>query len=285
MELKILEGNRFLLKFNHIIDRNRVLDGCPWSFEKHLLVLNAIGTNENPNDVSLDWSEFHIHVNGLPLSKMLENMAKFIGNQLGHFVGVDIDNAGQGQSGGLVLLWDKSVSVQLQSLGPHHIDITVYPELDSEAWRFTGFYGFADTNSRQQPWDLLTNPKRASQWAWLIAGNFNEILSDSEKQGGRQRPVWQVRRFREALGSNDLYDLGYKETPFTWCNQHPAPNTIFERLDRACADPTWRNRFPNVIVHHLHVTSSDHAALLINRESNNKSLRQLLSFVSENLFK
>ncbi|KAL0298977.1 UNVERIFIED_CONTAM: putative mitochondrial protein [Sesamum radiatum] len=136
----------------------------------------------------------------------------------------------QGRSGGLALLWDKSTTVQLQSFGPHHIDVTVYPDGESEAWRFT---------------------------------DFNEILSDSEKSGGRSRPLWQIRRFREALASTDLHDLGYEDRPFTWCNQHPEPDTIYERLDRTCADPSWRARFPNAVVRHIPVTSSDHDALLI----------------------
>ncbi|KAL0355953.1 UNVERIFIED_CONTAM: hypothetical protein Sradi_4042200 [Sesamum radiatum] len=259
MELKPLEGNRFILKFNHIVDRNRVLEGCLWSFEKNLLVPNSINLNENPQEVNLDWAEFYIHVHGLPLSKMSKEMAKFIGDHLGRFVDVDMDTAGhvwgshmrirvslnvtkplkrvlkfcelrfatdfvdpgdatpfgpwlratnlptgrnncgaapprsmillcwncqglgnpctvhvlgellrahgpslvflvetkckksridaikrcfdlygccvesQGRSGGLALLWNKSLSVQLQSFGPHHIDVTVYPESESES--------------------------------------------------------------------------------------------------------------------------------------------------------
>ncbi|KAL0347998.1 UNVERIFIED_CONTAM: hypothetical protein Sangu_1027600 [Sesamum angustifolium] len=94
MDLKPLEGNRFLLKFNHTMDHNRVLEGCPWSFQKNLLVLSTVGLNENPQDVNLDWVVFYVHVHGLPLSKMSEAMAKFIGNQLGRFVDVDLDRAG-----------------------------------------------------------------------------------------------------------------------------------------------------------------------------------------------
>ncbi|KAL0337595.1 UNVERIFIED_CONTAM: hypothetical protein Scaly_2034600 [Sesamum calycinum] len=113
----------------------------------------------------------------------------------------------QGRSGGLALLWHKSLSVQLQSFGHHHIDATVYPESETEAWRFTGFYGFADVACRQRSWDLLSTLKNQSRRAWLIAGDFNEILDDSEKRGGRPRPLWQVRRFREALASIDVFIL------------------------------------------------------------------------------
>ncbi|KAL0290434.1 UNVERIFIED_CONTAM: hypothetical protein Sangu_2573900 [Sesamum angustifolium] len=119
-------------------------------------------------------------------------------------------------SGGLALLWHKSLSVQLQSFGHHHIDVTVYPESETEAWRFTGFYGFTDVACRQRSWDLLSTLKNQSRRAWLIAGDFNEILDDSEKRGGCPRPLWQVRRFREALVSIDVYDLGFEGDPFTW---------------------------------------------------------------------
>ncbi|KAL0310472.1 UNVERIFIED_CONTAM: putative mitochondrial protein [Sesamum calycinum] len=139
----------------------------------------------------------------------------------------------QGRSGGLALLWDKSTTVQLQTFGPHHID------------------------------KLLSRLKNLSRRDWLVAGDFNEILSDSEKSGGRSRPLWQIRRFREALTSTDLHDLGHEGSPFTWCNQYPEPDTIYERLDSACADPSWRARFPNAVVRHIPVTSSDHDALLI----------------------
>ncbi|KAL0367991.1 UNVERIFIED_CONTAM: hypothetical protein Scaly_1018000 [Sesamum calycinum] len=79
MDLKPLTENRFLLKFNHIVDRNR--------------------------DVNLDWAAFHIHVHGLPLSKMWKEMAQFIGNQVGRFVDVDMDSAGN--------VWGSSIRIQV----------------------------------------------------------------------------------------------------------------------------------------------------------------------------
>ncbi|KAL0417527.1 UNVERIFIED_CONTAM: putative mitochondrial protein [Sesamum radiatum] len=149
----------------------------------------------------------------------------------------------QGRSRGLALLWHKSISVQLQSFGHHHIDATVYPESETEAWRFTGFYGFADVACRQRSWDLLSTLKNQSRRAWLIAGDFNEILDDSEKIGGRPRPLWQVRRFREALVSIDVFDLGFEGEPFTWCNRHPEPDTIVNGLIGMCRS---RHKFPNI---------------------------------------
>lgn len=38
-------------------------------------------------------------------------------------------------------------------------------------------------------------------------GDFNEILSHNEKQGGCVTPEWRLHDFREALVHNDLEDL------------------------------------------------------------------------------
>ncbi|KAL0285579.1 UNVERIFIED_CONTAM: hypothetical protein Scaly_2814400 [Sesamum calycinum] len=68
--------------------------GAPGLSRKNLLVLNSIAPNENPQEVNLDWAEFYVHVQGLPLSKMSKEMAAFIGNHLGRFIDVDMDSAG-----------------------------------------------------------------------------------------------------------------------------------------------------------------------------------------------
>ncbi|KAL0420465.1 UNVERIFIED_CONTAM: hypothetical protein Slati_3069400, partial [Sesamum latifolium] len=85
LEMRRLSEVQFLILFNHIIDRNWALEGCPWSFEKNTLILNSIGENENPLNVDLDWCEFSVHIHDLPLSKMNFGVASLIGNTLGKF--------------------------------------------------------------------------------------------------------------------------------------------------------------------------------------------------------
>ncbi|KAK4438774.1 hypothetical protein Salat_0212000, partial [Sesamum alatum] len=48
MNMKEIGENRFRFKFNHIIGRNRVMEGCPWNFEKKLLLLNIVEDDDNP---------------------------------------------------------------------------------------------------------------------------------------------------------------------------------------------------------------------------------------------
>ncbi|KAL0415514.1 UNVERIFIED_CONTAM: hypothetical protein Slati_3383300 [Sesamum latifolium] len=54
MSIRLLENQCFLLCFNHRVDRDRALDGCPWTFDKNLIILNKVNANENPLDVDLN---------------------------------------------------------------------------------------------------------------------------------------------------------------------------------------------------------------------------------------
>ncbi|KAK4394019.1 hypothetical protein Sango_1872700 [Sesamum angolense] len=118
-----------------------------------------------------------------------------------------------GKSGGLVLLWPRSVNVLLQNFSHNHIDVSVQLEYSSIWWRFTGIYGQPDTNQRFQTWQLLSLLHAQSQKTWLCADDFNKIIDQSEKLGGPTRPNWQIRNFRRALDHCALSDLGFRDPP------------------------------------------------------------------------
>ncbi|KAL0450879.1 UNVERIFIED_CONTAM: hypothetical protein Slati_1644300 [Sesamum latifolium] len=168
-----------------------------------------------------------------------------------------------GRSGGLALFWHKSAEVQLQSLSRYHIDVSVRLCDKEEWWRFTGFYGEPDVGKREVSWNLLRRLHSQSIRPWLCAGDFNEILEHAEKEGGSVRAEWQIRNFRKCLSDCELQDLGFQGPIFTWCNNHREPNTVRERLDRACSSLSWSHLFPASKVNHVSSPYSDHAPLVI----------------------
>ncbi|KAL0430489.1 UNVERIFIED_CONTAM: hypothetical protein Sradi_0674900 [Sesamum radiatum] len=169
----------------------------------------------------------------------------------------------KGRSGGLALLWQKSVDVQLQSFSNYHIDASVRTDLTGEWWRFTGIYGEPDTGKQTTFWNLLCWLHTQSIRPWLCAGDFNEILEHSEKEGGSVRAEWKIRNFQNCLVECGLQDLGFCGAPFTWSNKQPAPLTIREWLDRAYSTLPWSLLFPEARVLHTDSPYSDHAPLII----------------------
>ncbi|KAL0395126.1 UNVERIFIED_CONTAM: hypothetical protein Slati_4478800 [Sesamum latifolium] len=184
-------------------------------------------------------------------------------------VGVDA----RGKNGGLAFLWAKSVDVLLQSFSQNHIDVSIRLSEEQEWWRFTKIYGEPDAGKWELTWKLLARLQGQSSRPWLCAGDFNELLDQSEKLGGPPRPVWQIRNFRTALLDCGLYNLGYLGDIFTWSNKHPVPNTVLECLDRVCGNTSWSQLFPSGFVSHIPMSCSDHKAIHIHLTSKQKVSR------------
>jgi hypothetical protein len=154
--------------------------------------------------------------------------------------------------GGLALFWKQEANLMIKSYSTHHID-TVVNESIEDSWHFTGFYGVSETHRRHVSWSLLQHLHQQTDLPWLCMGDFNELLSMEEKQGGSIRSSRQMQDFRDAID----------ECGFTWCNNKLELGTIWERLDRGLANILWINKYPEARVHHLHTCSSDHSPIYL----------------------
>ncbi|KAL0455025.1 UNVERIFIED_CONTAM: hypothetical protein Slati_0841700 [Sesamum latifolium] len=90
-EVRLIEDHHFVLRFNHEVDLDRTLRGCPWAFDKNLTILRMVNEDENPATIELNWCPFYVHVHGLPIRLMTRDVAESIGNRIGHFL--DFDNS------------------------------------------------------------------------------------------------------------------------------------------------------------------------------------------------
>lgn len=99
---------------------------------------------------------------------------------------------------------------------------------------------------------------------WLLVGDFNEIISSSEKFDGRIINLNRSNQFLQCLNYCQLIDLGFKGSRYTWTNKRKCGFTIRERFDRCMTNFEWNTLFPNSLVNHLPRTHSDHCPLLLN---------------------
>jgi hypothetical protein len=77
----------------------------------------------------------------------------------------------------------------------------------------------------------------------MCAGDFNEILEESEKFGGCRKARGLMEAFKEALDVCNLSDLGASGLRYTWHNGQEGDSFIQERLDRVVASPDWCENF------------------------------------------
>ena len=97
----------------------------------------------------------------------------------------------------------------------------------------TGFYRAPETSRRDELWALLKVIRDTSTVPWLVIGDFNEIVSVSEKEGGGSRPRRQMKNFTDTLNWCGLRDMGFVGPRFMWLYQMVDGGQIRERLDRA----------------------------------------------------
>lgn len=169
-----------------------------------------------------------------------------------------------GHSGGITVLWRSNTNVSVLGYSRNHIDLLV-SDLNGN-WRLTGFYGFPERGRRRLSWNFLQNLASQSDLPWACIGDFNNLLSSSEKRGRVEHPQWLFRGFREAVADCHLIDIPLKGYPFTWSWGRDHNNVVEERLDRAMGNPSWHSRFPNAILHNLIAPRSDHNPILLDTD-------------------
>jgi hypothetical protein len=123
-----------------------------------------------------------------------------------------------GKSGGLALLWNDEVGLEIQNYSRRHIQAIVKNPAGDRLWKFTGFYGYLDASKRGEAWNLLKHLKEYSTHPWMCAGDFNKILEGSEKFGGCRRAPRLMEAFKKTLAACELSDLGASDPFFTWHN-------------------------------------------------------------------
>lgn len=84
--IKDLEANLFLFQFYHEVDVKRVMEGCPWSFNRRALIMSRLKEEENPRCVTLNSMDLWVQVYDLKAGFMTERILKEVGNYIGNFV-------------------------------------------------------------------------------------------------------------------------------------------------------------------------------------------------------
>ncbi|KAJ4825017.1 hypothetical protein Tsubulata_050912 [Turnera subulata] len=163
----------------------------------------------------------------------------------------------RGFAGGIWLLWDEEV-VQIQVLHCHTQFIHVQITKDGVFFMLTAIYASPQNKWRRYLWRNLASLAEQITVPWLLAGDFNAVLSGDERKDRSGRPGVADNEFQNCVNQSRLMDLGAIGSKFTWKG-----GGRHARLDRFLCNDLWRLAFQNAIVFHLPLACSDHRPILI----------------------
>lgn len=84
--IKEMEPNLFIFQFYHEIDVKRVMQGCPWSFNRRALIMKRLKEGDNPRSIELNTLDLWVQIHDLKVGFMSEKVVKQIGDYIGSFV-------------------------------------------------------------------------------------------------------------------------------------------------------------------------------------------------------
>ena len=177
-------------------------------------------------------------------------------NQLGFFSMSHV--APTSSSGGLVLAWLASIDLECFISNQNNITAWCFFDPPVSPWILFCIYGPLSTKDKFKFWDSLTSVGENFVSPWLCIGDFNFVLDQSKKLGGRLVARSSSCPFRNFIDQIGLINLGFVGNPYTWCNNRKGFTTIKERLDRSLASPSWINLHPEFSILHLPACSFDH---------------------------
>lgn len=115
-------------------------------------------------------------------------------------------------------------------------------------------------------WDISINCSSTLDAPCMLAGDFNELLSQYNEWDVRLINRTRSNLFWSFINKCSLIDLGYKGGKYTWSNHRHKNNGIYlilERLDHIFSNDMWLQLYPKSRITYLPKSHFVHTLLLI----------------------
>ncbi|XP_062103957.1 uncharacterized protein LOC133815089 [Humulus lupulus] len=108
----------------------------------------------------------------------------------------------------------------------------------------TFVYGFNDVKLRDQLWLDIQELALKIDEAWMILGDYNEILHQNERVGKKtiMKPSLSLR---DCMITCQMEELKYSGSFYTWKNKQRPEDRVYSKIDRAMVNMKWTDQYPN----------------------------------------
>jgi exonuclease III len=176
-----------------------------------------------------------------------------------------------GASGGILVAWRRHIRVSsTPRINNHSITIQI-SQSNGQDWWLTCVYGPQGNDAKIQFLQELRDIHAACPGAWMVAGDFNLIYKDEDKNNSNLNRA-MMGRFRKLINDLALKELPLHGHKYTWSNQQESPTLV--RLDRVSCSIDWEDIFPNCLLQSTASDDSDHCPLLLGLHDNQRGRRR-----------
>lgn len=131
-----------------------------------------------------------------------------------------------GIAGGLCLAWNNTISITITLQNNFLINALITSDNYHHDWLLSGIHCPCIPLGKTQFWDLMGNIASDFDGPWLAIGDFNSIISQSEKIGGNPFASSSNHNFQTDLNDLSFIDLGFTGYPYTWNNKRSGHDNI-----------------------------------------------------------
>lgn len=137
-----------------------------------------------------------------------------------------------GFAGGIWILWNRD-KLHLEPLAVHDQIVSVLVRsVVCLIWVLSAIYASPNPFFREELWQYILQLGPLITLPWLLLGDFNQVLSGSEKKGGCPVNQRNMAALQAVVTGCSLVDMGFSGPRFTWSNMRLGSAAIRERLDR-----------------------------------------------------
>nr|XP_026429227.1 uncharacterized protein LOC113325233 [Papaver somniferum] len=144
-----------------------------------------------------------------------------------------IHNSAHGKKANIWLFWHVSLAAPtVISITKQAITVAIGNVM------VTGVHAYCLTINRRELWEELAELS-SKNCPWLVIGDFNVVLINAEKKGGRRPLRVSIQDFRECLDVCKLMQASRSGIFFSWCNNKAGKKRIICDLDKYFVNVKW----------------------------------------------
>ncbi|XP_074302879.1 uncharacterized protein LOC141637213 [Silene latifolia] len=148
-------------------------------------------------------------------------------------------NASYHKGGRVWLLWKAELfDVFVLQYDAQFVHALLTERCSQEHFYITLVYAFNDVLERRDLWKKLILIHGAVTGPWVVAGDFNTVITLIERLGGNTKQS-DMDEFIDCLATCELTDIHTTGAFYKWTNKQEAQTRVYSRLDRFLINQDW----------------------------------------------